>query len=1307
MRLLHLFWVLIFFSTALEGNAQINKLHFDRYNTTNGLSNNRVYSILQDKQGFLWFGTLDGLNRFDGYSFTIYRNIPLDSLSLQNNRIVNMFEDSKGGLWLLTKKNGISCFNPETEQFRHYKTVQGAGFDLFDVDIDRLYENKNHEVILISGIYCLKYDVATDQIVFVDSSENNLAIQNREQLNLAESIKNKYNLEVEITSIVDGENFKWIATNRNGLFLLQNGADVGSVERYDYPPFDNAEIKCIYKDQSGIIWIGTTNKGVFKHNPRTREFLHYSTFDNSQSKFGEVTIRAITDDSDGNLWIGTYNDGLIRFNRQKRQFVRYQHNEKNSRSLPNNMVRTLYTDINGDIWVGTYSGVSKFDKQTGDFTNYLPKYKDEMVTEPNDSNYLYFSRVYGFDNDYFGNLWIADWHGLSCFNPKTKKFKHYPASYFGVDNIREVFIDKNNIIWIGAEFGGLVQFNSLTEKFEHYLPNEKLNSLSHQNVFAIYESSDDKLYVSTFNGLSVLNRNTGEFTRYTNNDGLAGNMIYGILEDQAGNIWLTTTNGLSMLNPKTNNIINYSEKIGLQSNEFTEGAYYNSPNTHEMIIGGINGINIFKPDQITRDTVAPKVAITSLQLFNQPVGLNNKDHLLSKVINYTSEVTLKHSNKVISFEFTALHFAIPEENHFKYKLEGFDKDWVTTGSNRRYATYTNLKPGKYVFKVMASNSDNYWSTQPAELKLTILPPLWETWWACISYVIIIVVLMLLFRHYSIKSTKMKNALKLERIKREKSDELHQMKLNFFTNISHEYRTPLSLILGPLDDLFKIEKSTPLSACMHELRLIQANSHKMLHLTNQIIDLRKLEMGKMDMSVTQTLANSFIRQLLIPYYELARYNNITLICNLPDKPIELWIDQDKIEKALNNLLSNAIKYTHKGMGEVEVTLSTEYAFNISDALLIGKKPVGEFVQIKVKDNGVGIPRELLEKIFQQFYRIDSELNLSVQGSGIGLALVKEMVELHHGAIAVESIPQQGSIFYLLLPLGNKHFNKTDLVDGQIPFVFDENLHLMPVHEKINEDTDEPDGNKKTILLVEDNDELRKYTAALLNDTYHVLQAADGQQGVEMAFRHMPELIISDIMMPKKNGIELCKMLKSDLKTSHIQIVLLSAKTAEEDKIEGYQCKADDYIAKPFNKELLRVRVKNLIESRAWLIESLGEYNGKQTEASTSLNPLDQEFMLRVNTIIEDNMGNFNFNVEQLSDDLGMSRSNLHLKLKALTNQSASDYIRTIRLHQALILLKEKKMNINEIAYEVGFNTPSYFIKCFKEKHGLTPKEYCKV
>ncbi len=1308
MRTRELIIVLFIFSTTFT-HAQTNKLHFDRYNTSNGLSNNRVYSILQDKQGFLWFGTLDGLNRFDGYSFSIYRNIPLDSLSLQSNRIISMFEDSSGNIWLFTKKNGVNRFDPKTEKFYHYKSIKGTNTNLYNIEIERVKETKNKIICMYSGNMLFKYTPTTDDFSFVSINDSNIVKNQGQKQSIIKTIKVNYGLDVEITHIISEHNFNWIATKRNGLFLLEKKANSIDIKKYDQPPFDNAEIKCLYKDHSGIVWIGTKNKGVFKHNPLTRNFIHYNAFNSNESELKEETIRAITSDKEGNLWLGTYNEGLIKFNLNTNKTTTYKHIPGNKSSLSNNMVRTLYTDINGTIWVGTYSGVSKYNPINDSFKNYLPVNADETPTDVSDSSHIYYNRVYGFDNDFFGNLWIANWKGLSKLNPKTNTFKHYPSSFFGLDNIREVYVDKNNIIWIGAEFGGLVKFNSLNENFERYSPSKDINSLAHQNVFAIHESSDNKLYISTFNGLSVLNKQTGNFKRLTASDGLGSNMIYGILEDKLGQIWLTTTNGLSVLNPKNNSITTYTENIGLQNNEFTEGAYYYCEQRNEMIIGGINGINIFNPDKIQEDTITPQVVITSLLLSQKPVDINYKEHILDKVINYTSEISLKPSHKVITFEFTALHFAIPQQNQYKYKLEGFDKDWVNTNSGRRYATYTNLKPGKYIFKVLASNNDGVWSKKPTTIKVTILPPYWQTWWAFLIYVVIVVILMLVFRHYSIRSMQMKSALKLERIKREKSDEIHQMKLNFFTNISHEYRSPLSLIIEPIDDILQSNPNTTISDCLEQLKLIQNNSKKMLHLTNQILDLRKIEMGKMKILVSKTSLGEFINDVLINYKELAVHKNIKLNYKAPTEPIWAWIDRTKFEQILSNLFSNAMKYSHPDKGLIDISLSLEKEFSYNQAFILGQIPKNKFALITIKDNGIGIPQDYIEKIFQQFYRVDSAFSLTVQGSGLGLALVKDLIELHHGAIAVKSKEEKGSTFYLLVPIGLKHFNKSEIkeISDIHKEANDKSLQLMtsdiftPELAEYNYDI-----NKKTILLVEDNPELLNYTAKILSDEYNILQATDGAMGIEMAFKKLPDIIISDIMMPKKTGVELCQILKNDIKTSHIIIILLTAKTAEEHLIEGYLNKSDDYIIKPINKKLLKIRIRNLLENRELLINNIDNIK-KQGKILNNISPLDKDFLERINEIVTLNISNVDFNVEKLSNEMGMSRSNLHIKLKALTQQSASDYIRGLRLNQASTLLREQKKNINEICYEVGFNTPSYFIKCFKDKYGITPKEYCQI
>lgn len=1307
MRFLKRFPFLVFGVLCMHLTAGVTKLHFEHINTENGLSNNRVYNMYQDQQGFLWFATLDGLNRYDGYSFKVYKNIPGDSLSLQDNRILFIYEDSHGFFWLGTQNNGLNRFNLRNETFKQFNQFKNNSGVLPSINIDLVKEDKDGNLFAYAGTSLFQYDYQTRQFNFIhDSATPNSYSEEFKQI--TNRIKDKYGIQVLVQSVVSEKEMRWINTHRHGLYIEDISQQNPEIERYTYPPFDNKiETKCIFKDNAGIIWVCTKNRGVFKHNPHSRKFVHFSSFPVKDEIIEDVTVRAITEGHDGSLWIGTYNIGLLKFNQKQNTFTLYQNKEGDQNSLPNNMVRSLYTMPDGTIWVGTYGGVSKYNPKSDNFTNYLPKNSNEVVSEVTDSNHLYFNRVYNFATDYFGNLWIANWEGLSRLNIKTNKFAHYPKEYFGVDNIRKVYVDRNNSIWIGCEYGGLVRLNPLTGDFNRYMPEDNLTSLANQNVFSIYEANNGTFWITTFNGVSMLDRATDKFVTYTTKDGLAGNMTYGIMEDELNRLWITTTTGLSMFDVANKEFKNFTEDIGIQNNEFTEGAFYKRKLTGEMIVGGINGFNIFKPEEIAPNNIPPKVALTNLKILNKTVDVSNEEgNILQQGINFTDDITLKNSDKIISLEFSALHYAIPDKNQFQYKLEGFNETWVNADYAHRYATYTNLPQGKYIFKLRAANYDGIWSESADLLTITILPPYWKTWWAYTIYAVLIAVLLLAFRKYSMYSLQIKNQLKLEKLKREKADEINKMKLDFFTNVSHEFRTPLSLILSPVENLINAPCNAYIGNFRDQLHLVNNNAKKMLQLTNQILDLRKLELGRMDIRVEETPMVLFTRRVVLNFKELALHRGIKFDYFHPGEEIFAWVDRDKMEKVIYNLLSNALKFTHDNTGIISVKIETNSHFDVGSGFLTNKISDDKHLVISVKDNGIGIPAGVLKKIFKQFYRVDNMQTLSIQGSGIGLALAKELVGLHKGAILVQSHENEGSMFSVILPLGKGHFNVGQVNEngGQVRlqeekgFVANKDILLYDKGETERKD------KAQTLLIAEDNHELRSYICSLLNDTYNIVEADNGQTGFQKAIDFVPDLIISDIMMPVKNGIDFCNAIKNDVRTSHIPFVLLTAKTSDEHRLEGFEAKADEFITKPFNTRMLLLRVKNLLEARGKLQDAVSQKKEVPAENKLKINPLDKEFLENIEQVITQNLSDYNFNVEQLSKIIGMSRSNLHLKLKALTKQPASEFIRSIRLSVAMELLKGQRKNVNEIAYEVGFNTPSYFIKCFKEKFGVTPKEF---
>ncbi len=724
------FSLLLFFLFFINISANIPTLNFEQLNTSNGLSNNQVYDICQDQHGFLWFATIDGLDCYDGYSFKVYKNIPGDSLSLRDNRVFFIYEDSKGFLWLGTKNNGISRFNPRTERFTYYNTVVNSKLSLGDININRVTEDVDGKIIAYGDNYKLEFSVEEDSFVMVDKNVSSV-YSTKEHEEIITRIKEQFKLDVIILATIRDGDFTWISTQRHGLFIEKNDGQNRTLDHYTKAPFDNkTETICIFKDNTGVVWISTKNNGVFKHNPQSRNFVHYSTFQVGERKLTNVTIRAITEDKSGNIWIGTYNTGLLKFNRKANKFTQYLNQPDNTHSLANNMIRTLYMDPEGKVWVGSYAGVSCYNEKQDSFVNYLPENKKvDFPEKQEDSKSIYFKKVYNYDTDLSGNLWIANWDGLSKFNPHTKRFKNYLNSFFGVDNIRKVFIDENNMVWLGCEYGGVVCLNPLTDEFKRYQPEDTSNSLPNQNVFSIFESSDNTFWISTFSGLSKFDRGTGVFTNYTEKQGLVGNIVYGIMEDSQKRLWLTTANGLCVFQPGKELFTNFTKESGVQSADFTEGAFFRNKNTGEMIVGGTNGISIFNPEKICLDNIPPKAILTDFKLYNESVGISEKEGaILNKRIDFVDNVILTHKDKTFTIDFTALQYANPEKNRFRYKLESFDEKWTETDCTKRFATYTNLDPGEYVFKIKASNNSGVWPADYTSLQITVLPAWWETVW---------------------------------------------------------------------------------------------------------------------------------------------------------------------------------------------------------------------------------------------------------------------------------------------------------------------------------------------------------------------------------------------------------------------------------------------------------------------------------------------------------------------------------------------------------------------------------------------------
>ncbi len=798
----------------------------------------------------------------------------------------------------------------------------------------------------------------------------------------------------------------------------------------------------------------------------------------------------------------------------------------------------------------------------------------------------------------------------------------------------------------------------------------------------------------------MFDKRSETFTYIMEKDGLPNNVVYGILPDAQGNLWLSTNRGLSKYNPVRNQFINYDVSDGLQNNEFNTGAFFKSK-SGELFFGGISGFNYFYPRQIVKKDFTPNIVFTDFKLFNKSVFVRDDNSILKEIISETSEIILSHKENLISFEFASLDYYAPEKNNYAFMLEGFDKDWIQLGAKREI-TFTNLDPGEYTLKIKGTNSDGVWNDNAASLKIIIFPPWWQTWWAYAFYGILFFASLYFIRRYELNRFLLKNDLELEKIETDKLRSLDQLKSRFFTNISHELRTPLTLILGQIENVISSNIKVKEKG---KLQVAKRNAGRLLTLINQLLDISKIEAGNMKLNAGKHNIVSFLKSLFYSFESLAESKNIKLKFDSEFDKVLLIFDPDKMEKVFNNLISNAFKFCSDN-GEIKV----------------GVKVLNEStVEIRIKDNGIGIPADLLPKVFDRFYQIDSSHTREHEGTGIGLALAKELIELHEGKITVTSKEGEGAEFIINLPRGNFEIEKErsiDPPDNKILSTFvkedSENIDIgtndtgADILSKTALRHTDKDSNKNAeiVLVVEDNADVRAYICEQLEKDYKVFEAINGEDGILKAQKEIPDLIITDVMMPKMNGYQFCKTIKNDEKTSHIPIIMLTAKAGFDDKIEGLETGADAYLLKPFNTKELLVRIKNLLGIRKKLQDKYSKAVFVRKTAGKKISDLDEKFMNKVMEIIENHIAEEDFNIEAFDEKLGMGRVQIYRKLKALTGKSPSRHIRSVRLAKAKNLIEEKKGNISEIAYSVGFSSPQYFTRCFKEEFGFPPSDLTK-
>ncbi|MCO6478054.1 MAG: response regulator [Phaeodactylibacter sp.] len=1256
----------------------------------NSLSGNRVYGIAADKNGAIWAATLTrGLNRISFEStangekcnstipcFTRFRFDPKVPQSLSDDNVWTILIDSKNRLWAGTASAGLNMLDlngpvNKNTPFKRFQHDPGDPFSLSSNAIKSIFEDSQGRLWAGTEFKGLnRWDEATGKFSsFVSHPANPNSLSHNHVSCILE----------------DKDGVFWLGTNGGGINIFDREEErFFTFKETPGDPYclNGNLVNTIYQSTSGILWIGMANKGLNWIDPQKQQFQHYYHVEGKPNGLSGNLAKAVYEDRNGEIWIGAYSAGLSHFDPSTEQFTTYL--QENAAS---NNVQRIYEDKNGRLWIGTDGGgLFLFDRNSKTFSDFNHGASGTKLSG---------KAVWAIHQDLSGNLWIgaAD-GGLNRFDWQSRRFQQFrfdpndPRS-INSNDIRVIFQDHLGVLWIGTYGGGLNRFDPSDETFSHYraMPGDT-NSISNDMITDIFESpGTGQLWVGTFGGgLNHFDRLTGAFTVYREKDGLSNDVVKSIEEDQKGNLWISSLKGISKFNPKTGTFTNYSISDGLQGNSFNLGASCRAKD-NVMYFGGTNGFNRFHPERIDKlpNDQFPCL-ITDLKIFNrsiQPGEAIRKRVILEKAIHKLHAITIPYFIDDFAFEFVAPCLAGAEKITYAYKLEGANEQWQYTGANRRYAAYTSLSAGDYIFKVRATDNEGVWNGDVTELKVQILPAPWNTNWAYIFYILVLGGTLYLVYQYRIGRMRLLNELKLERLERQKVRELNEMKLQFFTNISHEIRTPLTLILGPIREL--IASGEGGQEVRNQLYNINRNANRLLLLVNQLLEFREQEAGHTKPQASKGDFTKFMAEIVLSFKEIASQKNITLTFTHQPEVIELWYDSGLMEKVFFNLLSNAFKFTPDG-GTINIHATLEQ----------------EKAEIVVEDDGIGISEKDLPFIFDRFYKFKNDYSGSYLGSGIGLALAKGLVQLHHGEIRVESTPNEFTRFTISLPTGVKHFRDEDIVASHKDSEDAAHYQAAQMDKRESKEPEAPD-NAPELLIIEDNEDIRSYLRQIFADQYRCKEASNGKEGWELAMQRQPALIISDIMMPEMDGITLCKKLKTTLETSHIPIVLLTARTSLVFQAEGLETGADDYINKPFNPRLLKLRVANLIASRKRLREKFSRQLSVEPHEVAITTP-DQDLLQRAIEAVEKHMDDSGFDVNALAKEVGVSRPVLYRKLPAITDSTPNEFIRILRLKRAAQILEQADIPVADVCYQTGFKTPKYFSKCFRELFGILPSEY---
>lgn len=1307
--------LIISLSIHLCGYAILpTQFHFRHYNIENGVSSNNISTLFQDQKGYIWIGTENGLNRFDGNQFTLYqKNNPLYS-NFHANSINTICETTDKELWLGTD-NGVFIYNQVKDTFTPF-VKQTSDKTSITSWITHIIQDKAGNIWIAThkqGIFL--FNTQTDKLTqfeipqndnivtrILNDEQNNIWLSGPYQLCKLNKVNNTfetYAIEEKTESIYsmalweDSSNHIWIGTWDKGLWkldprtkqvekyltgekgkgilhihsileyspeLLLIGSDDGLTifnpvthESFLYDNYGDSEkslsdkfIYPILKDREGGVWIGTYYNGISYLPPYCGQFNGYSE-SSDIPYFNSRIISRFCEGENGNIWIASDDSGLSCFNPSTMQFIDFNGREK----LNKHNLHALCI-VGKDLWIGTYGdGIQVLNAQTGKIKNY------------NTTNGLDENSIYSIFKDSQGQIWTGSMNGICQYDAQKQHFtpiKHLEAL------IIEIVEDAKGNLWIATQGKGLFRYSPQKNKeWEKYGLEKGFNSLT---VNHLCINKDNEIWAATSEGLYLYNPLKDIFTYQPLR--LPNECINAILEGEDC-LWLTTAKGLVKYTPATQETQIFTKSDGLQSEAFIMASALKTRNG-EFYIGSINGFNTFYPHQLKLNTQKPNVVLTSLEIFNQKID-TQKDGTLPEAIDHLKEIHLSYKDNVITLNYAALSYCTPQKNQYAYMLEGFDKGWNYVGSQHS-TTYTNLPAGTYTFRVKASNNDNIWNEEGTSIRIIVHPPFYLSLPFKIGYVLLFLLALGLLLRYVIRRSEKKHAKAIDELNSKKEIEIHEAKINFFTMIAHEIRTPVSLIIGPLE---KIMQSTHIPTNeRQELEIIDRNSQRLLYLVNQLLDFRKVEQKEIRMKFSSQSIKELMQAVCERFSPTLQQNGVNFSVTYPNEHFHADVDKEALTKVLSNLLTNANKYTQS---RIEVRFQ--------------EHPEKQTFSIEVKDNGKGMNEEELKKIFKPFYQASE----NKPGTGIGLSIVKGIVEAHHGQIKVTSQQGHGSSFMITLPQKQENLSAEE----------EENQAGSPLPEDIIPEQNATASMSQKVLpimlIVDDNEDMLHFLSSHFQTSYTIVTAVDGVDALNKLKEQEVALIISDWMMPNMNGIDLCKAVRNNQLTSHIPFILLTAKTDTEAKITSMNCGADAYIEKPFSLQYLEACIKNLLELRLQLRQKFSQMPTVSIN-SIAANQSDKVFLEKMNHLIEENLNNEELSVDFLAEKLCISRSGLFVKIKGLANTTPNEMIQIIRLKKAASLLLENQYRINEVSYMVGFNNPSYFSKCFQKQFGMKPGEY---